>query len=150
MKNTLIRIVNYEKTTFDKKIIWKVRHGVRQLRKKLSNILRPNKAYGLKISQSIIYVRNIFICFSLPWKILYKDKERTNHWISRYLMIIFLVGVSDECFSFKVNVKASLKFLWALRGKLDTLRTLGHLGNRMALEGHLDTRSLKALRHSGN
>ena len=70
MKNILPHIVNYEKTTLDKNIIWDVQHDVRQISKNLQ-ILRSKKAYGLKISQSII-----FICFSLPWKILYKYKAK--------------------------------------------------------------------------
>ena len=43
-----------------KKIIWKVRPSTW---KKSSNILGSKKAYGLKISQSIIYVKKYFHMF---------------------------------------------------------------------------------------
>ena len=49
-----------------KNIIWKVLRDVRP--KKPLNILRPNKAYGLKISQSIIYVKKYFYMFSSTLK----------------------------------------------------------------------------------
>ena len=55
MKNILPHIVIYEKTTLDKNIIWDVQHDVRQISKNLQ-ILRSKKAYGLKISQSIIFI----------------------------------------------------------------------------------------------
>ena len=62
MKNTLTHIVKYG-NFLTKKIIWKVRHDVRQLRKKPSNILRSKKAYGLKISNSIILLYYYIIVF---------------------------------------------------------------------------------------
>ena len=40
------------------------------------NNLRSKKAYGLKISQSIIYVTEYFLCFSPPRKVLYKHKVK--------------------------------------------------------------------------
>ena len=49
-----------------KNIIWKVLRDVRP--KKPLNILRSNKAYGLKISQSIIYVKKYFYMFSSTLK----------------------------------------------------------------------------------
>ena len=38
-------------------------HGVHQLRKRPSNILISKKAYGMKISRSIIYVKEYFDMF---------------------------------------------------------------------------------------
>ena len=35
---------------------------------------RSKKAYGLKIIQNILYVKEHFHMFFLPWKILYKHK----------------------------------------------------------------------------
>ena len=47
-----------------KRLFLKVRNDVRQLRKNpLKNILRSKKAYSLKISQSIIYVKEYFYMF---------------------------------------------------------------------------------------
>ena len=61
-KSTLTHIVNYEKTIFEKKIIGKEWHDFCQF-KKTSNILRSKKIYGLKISQSINYVKECFHMF---------------------------------------------------------------------------------------
>ena len=47
---------------------------------KPSNILRSNKAYGLKILQSIIYVKDIIMFFSTLEDI--QAQSKTNHWIS--------------------------------------------------------------------
>ena len=49
-----------------KNIIWKVLRDV--CPKKPLNILRSNKAYGLKVSQSIIYVKKYFYMFSSTLK----------------------------------------------------------------------------------
>ena len=84
MKNTLTHIVNYEKTICDKKN-WKVWQGVQQFRKSPPNVLRLKKAYRLKISQSIIYTKVYFLCFSLPWKILYKHKVKQMTYLARTL-----------------------------------------------------------------
>ena len=40
------------------------------------------KAYGLKISQSIIYVKECFLVFFSTLKDLLQAKSKTNHWIS--------------------------------------------------------------------
>ena len=77
MKNSLTHIVNYEKTIFDKKVFEKVRHDVRQLRKKPSNILRSKKACGLKI-----YVKEYFYMFLSIMKIIVQAQSKANHWIS--------------------------------------------------------------------
>ena len=62
MKNTLPRIFNPEKTNFDqknsKRATWRLSTW-----KKQSNVLRYKKAYGLKIAQSIIYVKEHFYVF---------------------------------------------------------------------------------------
>ena len=63
MKNTLTHTVNYEKTIFDQKIILKVSHGLRHLRKKPSNIFKIQEI--LRSENLTKYYRNIFICFSL-------------------------------------------------------------------------------------
>ena len=82
MKNTLIHMVNYEKTISDEKTIWKRRHDVRQLRKKISNILWSKEAYDMKILQSIIYVKEYFYMFFSTLKDIIQTKSKTNHWIS--------------------------------------------------------------------
>ena len=46
------------------------------LRKTLE-YLKIQESLGLKISDSIIYVKKYF-CFSLPWKILYKHKIKQS------------------------------------------------------------------------
>ena len=75
MKNILPHIVIYEKTTLDKNIIWDVQHDVRQISKNLQ-ILRSKKAYGLKISQSIIFM------FFSTLKDIIQVQSKTNHRIS--------------------------------------------------------------------
>ena len=62
MKNNLTQTINYEKTTFDKNNnLESVKCDVRELRKNPQiNILLFKKAYGMKVSQSIIYVKGYF------------------------------------------------------------------------------------------
>ena len=38
--------------------------------------LKTQEAYDLKISQNIIYVKEYFYMFFLPWKILYRHKVK--------------------------------------------------------------------------
>ena len=45
------------------------------------NILRSNKAYGLKFLQSIIYVKDIFMFFFSTLEDI-QAQSKTNHWIS--------------------------------------------------------------------
>ena len=77
MKNTLTHIVNYEKRIFDKKKL-KMRHDVRHLRKPL-NVLRFKKAYGLKISQSIIYEQGYIYMFFSTLKGIIQAQNKTNN-----------------------------------------------------------------------
>ena len=69
MKHTLTHIIHHEKTIFDKKkknnnnnnlkgATWRL-----STEEKPSNILRSKKAYGLKISESIIYIKGYFYTF---------------------------------------------------------------------------------------
>ena len=67
-ENTLPHIANYEKTIFKKKKNSKVPHDALQLRKNPQNIWRSKKAYGLKISQRTIYVKEYFYVFLYPEK----------------------------------------------------------------------------------
>ena len=78
MKNTLPHLVNYEMTIFDIRKIEKC--FVMSVSLEPSNILRSKKAYGLEISESVLYVKDE-CCFSLPRKILHKHKKM-NPWIS--------------------------------------------------------------------
>lgn len=71
-------------------------------------------------------------------------------------MIICLKDVSEERFSFSVNVNSSLKFLcslkflWALIRLSDGTQALGHSEGTWALGGHSKgTRVLGHLSHSG-
>ena len=41
-------------------------------------------------------------------------------------MIVYLEVISEECFSFNVNVNASLKFLGALERLSEEIQALGH------------------------
>ena len=62
-----------------KKTIWKVQHDVCQFIKKPLNILRFKKAYDLKISKSVIYVKKYFYMFFSALKGLIETKNKTNH-----------------------------------------------------------------------
>ena len=46
---------------------------------KTSNISRFKKAYGLKISRSIIYVKEYFNKFSSTLKYIIQAQSKTNH-----------------------------------------------------------------------
>ena len=77
-ENTLTRIVNYEKTIFNRDMT----------SEKLLNISRSKKAYGMKTSQNIIYVNEYFYWFFSTLKDIMQTKRKTNHWISSNLMIV--------------------------------------------------------------
>ena len=63
--------------------------------KKHSNILRSKKAYGLNIAESIIYVKECFLCFFLPWKIYYRYKSiSTSKRLSIYLPVYLSIYLS--------------------------------------------------------
>ena len=81
---------------------------------KPSNTLRSKKAYGVKMSQGIVYVTEYFYMFFSPLKDVIQTKSKTNSWISKSITIICLKRISEECFWLNVNVNARLKFLWRL------------------------------------
>ena len=54
-------------------------------------------------------------------------------------MIVCLKCISEECFSFNVNVNASLKFLKARGWLSQDTHALGHLEVTWTLIEHLDT-----------
>ena len=84
MENIIPRRVNYEKIYFDKKkMIWEVRHDVRQLRK------NPwfNKAYRLKFLQRTIYVGY--------FSIFYLSK---NNFPKKYIFLLALIIVLASWF----------------------------------------------------
>ena len=115
---------------------------------KPSNILRYEKAYGLKISQSIVYVKKYFKVFLCPRRYYTRTPSKSSHSISQNAMTILLKCISKECFLLIVNVNASLKFCWTLGGLSEGIqRTFGHLDTRETLEEHSSTRAFKALRH---
>ena len=103
--------------------------------------------------------------FSSTLKDIIQVQSKTNQWIRKHLMITCLKDISGECFSFNVVVKATLKFVWALKVLLEHSGALAfrgtwartwtlqrHLkGTRRALEqlSHSDTRALRALGHLG-
>ena len=62
-------------------------------------------------------------------------------------MIICLKGVSKECFSFNVNVNASLRFLWAFGGLSESNQTVGHSEGTWTLGHSQGTQALGHLRH---
>ena len=122
--------------------------------KKPSNILRSKKAYDLKISQSIIYVKGYFYTFFSTLKSTIHKQSKANHRISQILMIICLKVISEKFFSFNVDVNnqptAPLSTGRALGGQSCTQRALEHLGTRRVwvIEGTLGgrgggTRTLK-------
>ena len=43
-------------------------------KKKHSNTLKPKTFYGLKIAQSIIYVKEYFLCFFYPERVITQSK----------------------------------------------------------------------------
>ena len=69
-------IINYEKAIFDKKNNLKSATWRPSTQEKPSSPLGSKKVYGLKISQSVIYVKEYIYMFSLPWKKLYKHKVK--------------------------------------------------------------------------
>ena len=101
-------------------------------------LLRKNQN-GLKISQSIIYVREYF-CFSRLWLFAQKTHFRGIIFVQSY-------------------VNTRLKFLCALGGLSDGNQALGHsegtyllgvhLDARRALEEHSPLKALEHLRHLG-
>ena len=72
MENTLNHIVIYEKTIFDKKIIWKCNMAPQNLK----------KAYCLKISQNVNYVKEYFYMFFSTPKDIIQAQSKENNWIS--------------------------------------------------------------------
>ena len=67
MKNTLPHIVNFEKTIFGNKNY-------------LENVTwRPSRCDGVKISQSVIYVKEYFIMFFSTLKDIMQAQNKTNH-----------------------------------------------------------------------
>ena len=66
-------------------------------------------------------------------------------------MIICLKRISEECFSFNVNVNTSLKLLGAFTGLSEDNQSLGHSEGTRALRhlSHSGTRALRVLRHLG-
>ena len=59
-------------------------------------------------------------------------------------MIVGLTRISEECFSFNVNVSASIKLHWQFGWHFGTRRALGH-SQQYILIRHLGTRALEAL-----
>ena len=127
------------------------------MKRKPSNILRSKKVYGLKILQSIIYVKENFYNFFSTLRDTVQAQSKINHWIRKNL-IFSLKRISEKCFLFNFNVNTSLKLLWAIRGLSESNQVLGHSEGTWAPRGHLDTRrapghsegtqrALKALRY---
>ena len=67
-------------------------------------------------------------------------------------MIISLKGILKECFSFSVNVNATLKFLLAFGGLSEGTEALGFSEGTWTLGHlrHLGTWVFRALRHLGH
>ena len=65
-------------------------------------------------------------------------------------MIICLKDISDDFFSFNVNVNASLKFLWVLIGLSEDTQALRHWQGTWTLRGHYSKGTRRVFkRHSG-
>ena len=95
------------------------------------------KAYGLKILQNNIYVKEYFyVFFSAPKNV----KQAQNNF-----MTICLKDKSEEYFLFNGNVNATLKFIEALGGHSGTQVLRGRSALRQLR--HLSTRAFKALGH---
>ena len=103
----------------------------------------------LQLSLASIYVNKYFFIFFSTLKDIIQAKSKANHWISDNLMIFYFKGTSEESFLFSVNVNASLKQLWALRGHLGTWVLREHLGT-WTLVGHSKAIQVRGhLRYSG-
>ena len=96
------------------------------------------------------YEKEYLYMFFSTLKDIIQAQCKTNHWVSYNFIIICLKRISEECFSFNVNVNTSLKFLWALRALSEGNQALGHSEDTWALR-HLEStrRALQHLRHSG-
>ena len=90
----------------------------------------------------------IFVYFYIFFLYFIQARSKTNYDISLNLMIICSKDISEKCFSFNLNVYASLKFYWALRGLLEDSQALGHSESTRALGGYSKgTWALEALRY---
>ena len=120
-------------------IILKVRHDVRQL------ILRFKKRLWFENLTNYCLYKEIFLCFSLPWNILYKHKVKQITELARTLRLLDV----RKMFLFNVNVNTSLSLLWKLGELSKNNQALKHLESTWALGGHLDT-LMTRWRHSRN
>ena len=82
--------------------------------------------------------KGIFLFFS-TLKDITQAQNKTNHWISWNFIIICLKGIPEECVLFNVNIDASLKFPWALKGLSEGTQALKHSEDTWALGGHSST-----------
>ena len=111
----------------------------------MTNFTKTNVCWGVLFMQS-----NFFICFSLPWKKLYKYKVKEAIELAKTLWLFAQKASPSNVFFFSVHVNASLKFLWALWGLSEGTQALGHSEDTWALGGHSKgTRVLGHLSHSG-
>ena len=131
-------------TFWQKKIIWKARHDIRQLRK-IPWISKIQESVGSEYLTECYLSRGVFLSPLFMFLSTLKDikaQSKTNHWM----------------FSLHFYVNATLKFLWALGGLSEgTQRAHGHSESTWRTLGrlrHSDTWALRAtqalghLRHS--
>ena len=102
----------------------------------------------LKIQESLRsenltkYYRNIFICFTLPWKILYKHKVKQITDLARGVFLeerSMLVSMpAKSSFEHSEGSRREIRHLGTQKalGYLRTRRTPGHLSTLATLEGH--------------
>ena len=124
MKNVLPHLFNYEMTILGKKNNLKSEFVT-------SGNLDKTKTYGLKISQSIIYVKDCFYIFFSTPKDIAQIQNKITYWISWNLMTVWLKGIQRNVFrSLVMPMPAQSSFEhWE-----DSSQTIRRLGTRRALE----------------
>ena len=139
MKNTSTHIDNYKKTIVYKNDNLKSATWRPSTQKKPSNIVIFKKAYGIKTSPRIFYVKEYFYMFFSTLKDIMQAQSKTNPWIIQNIIIISLRAFQRNAFR---SILMSM-IAWSLFEHLE--------GFRRALGEHSDNTwwTLCLLRHSG-
>ena len=121
--------------------------------KKPSNILRSKKAYGLKISESIIYIKGYFYTFFSTVKYIEVQSNKVIILAKTLRSFNSKAFKSNVICSMLMSMSASLRFLWVLEGLSEGTRALGNLRQSDPLAlwalGHIRHSDTRARRHLG-
>ena len=98
MKNTSTHIDNYKKTIVYKNDNLKSAIWRPSTQKKPSNIVIFKKAYGIKTSPRIFYVKEYFYMFFSTLKDIMQAQSKTNPWIIQNIIIISLRAFQRNAF----------------------------------------------------